>query len=315
MPIKIKNIVILLIFIFSIFILFSFSSEDINNMIDLYLRFENEEIYFVGSPILVRIEITNKSPNNYFLEIAENLMFSIDFKVFTSYAEQVPYSKYYILAKATKEKVFTRSILLSPFQSMSYTVDISQWFDFKQSGIYFIQGLFYTSIERDQVILTKNILKLELNPAKSFFPSEKQASEYVEAKKIQKNLKDLPPYKIVEMALNARIEHNWELYFSLFDFDSYIIQFSKYRDIYTYASEKERLKIIEDFKKERIEEFYNELIHYEIKKSIIEKDKAVINVYLEFNYKNIIEKFEGEFYLVLKNQIWLISGYILVPIH
>ncbi|MFN3411733.1 MAG: hypothetical protein ACK4YF_06220, partial [Exilispira sp.] len=209
----------------------------------------------------------------------------------------------------------TRPVLLTPYQSISYTVDISKWFEFKESGIYFIQGLFYPSIERDRVFLTKNILKLELNPAKSFFPSETNAKEYVEVKKVQQNLKDLPPYKIVEMALNARIEHKWDLYFSFFDFDSYIIQYSKYKDIYLYASEKDRLKIIEDFKKERISEFYNDLIHYEIKKSIIEKDKAIIYVYLEFKYKNIIEKFDGEFYLILKNQVWLISGYILVPLH
>ncbi len=314
MKFSIKKILIMVL-IFNLFILFV--SMDNNNLssIEVFLKFENEEIYFLGSPILIKIEITNKSPNNYFFEVAENLMFTVDFKVFTSYAEQVEYSKYYILAKATKEKVYTRPVILSPFQSLSYTVDISQWFDFKESGYYLIQGLFYPSIERDQVMLTKNVLKLELNPPKSLFPSEATAAQYVQAKKTQQNLKDLPPYKIVEMALKARIEHNWDLYFTFFDFDSYIIQFSKYKNIYLYASEKDRLKIIEDFKKERIAEFYNDLIHFEIKKSIIEKDKAIIYVYLEFKYKNIIEKFEGEFYLILKNQVWLISGYILVPVH
>lgn len=304
----------LLIFVFIIF-LSIFLSFDTSNSIEVFIKFENEEIYFLGSPIYVKIEITNKSTNNYFFEVAENLIFSVDFKVYTSYAEQVEYTKYYLLSRATKEKVYTRTVLLTPFQSLSYTVDISQWFDFKHSGEYFIQGLFYPSIERDKVIIAKNILKLELNPAKSLFPQEETAKQYVEAKKIQQNLKDLPPYKIVEMALKARIEHNWDLYFSLFDFDSYIIQYSKYRDNYLYSSEQDRLKIIEDFKKERISEFYNDLIYFEIKKSVIEKDKAIIYVYLEFKYKNIIEKFEGEFYLVLKNQVWLISGYILVPIH
>ena len=312
---KTKKILLLLLFLNICNIFLGFDSNPNNNNIEVFLKFENEEIYFLNSPILIKIEITNKSPNNYFFEVAENLIFTVDFKVFTSYAEQVPYSKYYILSKATKEKVYTRTLMLTPNQSISYTVDISQWFEFKEGGIYFIQGLFYPSIERDQVFLTKNILNLELNPPKSFFPSEKTAKEYVQAKITQQNLKDLPPYKIVEMALKARIDHNWDLYFTFFDFDSYIIQYSKYRDIYLYASEQDRLKIIEDFKKERISEFYNDLIHFEIKKSIIEKDKAIIYVYLEFKYKNIIEKFDGEFYLILKNQVWLISGYILVPIH
>ncbi len=312
---KIKKILMLILIANIIMIFWGMDSPSQNSLIDVFLRFENEEIYFLNSPILVKIEITNKSVNNYFFEVAENLIFTVDFKVYNSYAEQVPYSKFYILSKATKEKVYTRTMLLTPNQSISYTVDISQWFEFKEGGNYYIQGLFYPSIERDQVFLTKNILKLELNPPKNLFPSEETAKQYVEAKKIQQNLKDIPPYKIVEMALKARIDHNWDLYFTFFDFDSYIIQYSKYKNIYLYASEQERLKIIEDFKKERISEFYNDLIHYEIKKSIIEKDKAIIYVYLEFKYKNIIEKFEGEFYLILKNQVWLISGYILVPIH
>ncbi|HPC38085.1 MAG TPA: hypothetical protein PLF21_02110 [Exilispira sp.] len=312
---KIKKILMLILIANIIMIFWGMDSPSQNSLIDVFLRFENEEIYFLNSPILVKIEITNKSVNNYFFEVAENLIFTVDFKVYNSYAEQVPYSKFYILSKATKEKVYTRTMLLTPNQSISYTVDISQWFEFKEGGNYYIQGLFYPSIERDQVFLTKNILKLELNPPKNLFPSEETAKQYVEAKKIQQNLKDIPPYKIVEMALKARIDHNWDLYFTFFDFDSYIIQYSKYKNIYLYASEQERLKIIEDFKKERISEFYNDLIHYEIKKSIIEKDKAIIYAYLEFKYKNIIEKFEGEFYLILKNQVWLISGYILVPIH
>lgn len=312
---KIIKISIILIINFLIFLFLGFQQDSTFNNLELYLKFENEEIYFLGSPIYIKIEITNKSPNNIFFEVAENLMFSVDFKVYNSYAEQVPYTKFYILSKSTKEKVYTRPVLLTPFQSLSYTVDISQWFDFKESGYYFIQGLFYPSIERDKVFLTRNILKLELNPPKSLFPSEKTASKYVEAKKIQQNLKDIPPYKIVEMALKARIERNWDLYFAFFDFDTYIIQYSKYKNIYLYASEQERLKIIEDFKKERISEFYNDLLHFEIRKSVIEKDKAIIYVYLEFKYKTTIEKFEGEFYLILKNQTWLISGYILVPIH
>lgn len=312
---KVKKILILILIANIIMIFWGMDSPSQNSLIDVFLRFENEEIYFLNSPILVKIEITNKSVNNYFFEVAENLIFTVDFKVYNSYAEQVPYSKFYILSKATKEKVYTRTMLLTPNQSISYTVDISQWFEFKEGGNYYIQGLFYPSIERDQVFLTKNILKLELNPPKNLFPSEETAKQNVEAKKIQQNLKDIPPYKIVEMALKARIDHNWDLYFTFFDFDSYIIQYSKYKNIYLYASEQERLKIIEDFKKERISEFYNDLVHYEIKKSIIEKDKAIIYVYLEFKYKNIIEKFEGEFYLILKNQVWLISGYILVPIH
>jgi hypothetical protein len=69
--------------------------------------------------------------------------------------------------------------------------------------------------------------------------------------------KKLPPYKIVEMALQARFDRKWDLYFSFFDFDSYIIQYTKYKTKYLYASEQDRLIIIEDFMKERISEFYN----------------------------------------------------------
>jgi len=312
MKYKIKKILYFTILLIFISLILSF---DIESSLEVDIKFDSEQIYFLNSPIDVKFEKINKTAQNYYFEVAEDIIFSVDFKIYTSAGEEVPYSKQYILTKSTREKVYTRTILIAPFQSVSYIINISEWYDFQTSGLYFIQGIFYPSIERDSQIISKNVLKLELNPPKTFFPSATTAEKYVEAKKVQQNIRDLPPYKIVEMALQARIDRNWDLYFSFFDFDSYIIQYTKYKTKYLYASEQDRLKIIEDFKKERISEFYNDLIHYEIKKTVIEKDKAVVNVYLEFKYKDIIERYDSEFYLVLKNQTWLIYGYILVPIH
>ncbi|MFN3411106.1 MAG: hypothetical protein ACK4YF_02970, partial [Exilispira sp.] len=85
MKVYIKKALFIFIFLIFIFTIYSFSDDSDNQYIDVYLKFENEEIYFVGSPVLIRIEIMNKSPNNYFFEVAENLLFTVDFKIYTSY--------------------------------------------------------------------------------------------------------------------------------------------------------------------------------------------------------------------------------------
>lgn len=307
----IKKAILLLIFIVILF----FSSTTAKENIKCFIKFRSETIYFINQPIIIKFEIYNDTKDDFFIELSDDEFYNFDFKIFSEKGDRVNYSKGYIIAKRNKEKVFTRTILLNPGQSFSVEIDISKWFDFHQATTYYIQGIFYPSLSINEPIITQNILKLDLNPALITQKEEKLKREVEVREKKTLDLKGLPPYKIVEMALEARQKRDWDLYFATFDYDKIMPSYNKYKTKYLYASEKQRLQLIEEFKKDMISQFYNDLVYFEIKRIVIEKDKSTVEVYLEYKYKNYIEKFECEYYLNLKNQVWLITGYILTPIH
>lgn len=285
------------------------------NNVKCFIKFRSETIYFIGQPIVIKFEIYNNTKDDFFIELSDDEFYNFDFKIFSEKGDRVEYSKQYIIAKRNREKVFTRTILLNPGQSFSVEVDISQWFDFQKATTYYIQGIFYPSLTLNEPIITQNILKLDLNPELTTQKEEELQKEVVTREKKTIDLKGLPPYKVLELALQARQKRDWDTYFATFDYDKIMPTYNKYKTRYLYASEKDRLQLIEEFKKDMISQFYNDLVYFEIKKIVIEKDEATVEVYLEYKYKNYIEKFEGEYYLNLKNQIWLITGYTITPVH
>ncbi len=300
-----KKIIITTIFIS----LFLISAADSLNCI---IKFSNEHIYHIGNDININFEIKNNNKENVFLEIADDISYNFDFIIYTEQGDQVNYSKDFLIQKKTKDKIFTKSILLSPNQSFSVMINISNWFNFENAGTYFIQGIFYPSLEKNNRIQSENILKLELNPQ---VDKESDSQNFLVKRKTNlEHYKDIPPYTVIEMYLKARQERDWDTYFSFYDFDKIIPQYQKYKNRYRYASEKERLSIIENFKNEQINKFYNDLVSFNIQKTVIEKGKATVYVNEEFKYKNYFERFSSEYYLELQNQVWLIVGYNFTPI-
>ena len=135
-------------FFFLLFILATLSLNA-NGSLSASIKFADEEIYFIGRPIIIKFEVYNYSSSNYFIEIADDVSFNFDFKIFSDKGETIDYSKDYIIAKKNREKIFTKSILLAPGQSFAVEINISQWFDFKESGEFFIQGIFYPSVDKN----------------------------------------------------------------------------------------------------------------------------------------------------------------------
>ncbi|HPO60759.1 MAG TPA: hypothetical protein PLN45_04335 [Exilispira sp.] len=99
MKYKIKKILYFTILLIFISLILSF---DIESSLEVDIKFDSEQIYFLNSPIDVKFEIINKTAQNYYFEVAEDIIFSVDFKIYTSAGEEVPYSKQYILTKMAK---------------------------------------------------------------------------------------------------------------------------------------------------------------------------------------------------------------------
>lgn len=301
--------IIFAIILFSFF--FILSSQSYFNL-SLIVKFSNETVYFLGKPIIIKVEVTNRSYNNYFFQIANDISYNFNFIIISSDGEQLDYKEEYILRRRSIDKIFTKEIMLSPNESYSIEIDINEWFDFKKDGSYFIQAIFYPYIDSSERIISQNVLKLNLKPR---VEGESQAVKKVFQTEVERTkLKDIPPYKIVELHLKARQRREWNEFFLYIDFDSFIMNYPSYRDKYKYASESSRINIIEDFKNYLISTFYNDLLYFEIRRVLIEFDKCKIDVYLEFSYKSFIEKYQAEYYLRLKDQTWLITGYEITPV-
>jgi len=262
----------ILIFVFFVIFFIIFSSQSYYNL-NCVIKFSNEQIYFIGKPIVIKFEIINKSFSNYFIQIANDISYNFSFIVISSDGEQVDYKDEFILKKKSIDKVFTKEIMLAPNESYAVEMDINEWFNLTKEGVYFIQGVFYPYIDSGERIVTQNILKL-----------------------------------------NSRQRKDWDEFFLYIDFDKFIMNYPSFRDKYKYASENARINLIEEFKKYIISTFYNDLLYFEIRKTLIEFENAKVDVYLEFSYKNYIEKYQAQYHLSLKDQIWLIKGYEITPV-
>ncbi len=318
---KIRYIILSILF-FAIFTLNIGYSQDNTNKyqytpppLEVTIQFVNKEIYFMGNPIKVKIQIINRGIKRQIFSIGNEKIFSFDFEILSRENQPVEHSKYYYIKRNMWETVFVDEVSLEPNEIFGTIIDLNEWFDFKKPGEYYIRGIFYPDLITDKsvVLYSSNELLLDLKP-----PYPGKLKEKVK-KEITKKLKaqPLPPYKVVDLLLKSLIKGDFDTFFLYINFDKFIMQFENSKRIYLAAKDIDKPKIIEKFKaylkgENKLESLpFTEFrpIKYKIKKSVIEENNATVEVLETFKYGTLIENKLYKYYLHRYGNIWLLESY------
>lgn len=284
------------------------------------IRYFNKQIYYMGQPIIVEIEVANQSYEPFLFITSYKKEFTFDFEITSTTNRKIPHSKNYIINRHQFETVLNDEITLKKDEIYGVRINISEWFDFENPGEYIIKGVFYPSlaVNPEIKIYSFNQLHLTLRPPYREEIRKKEREQEIERLKAE----SLPPYETVRVMLNALMNRDFEKYFLYIKFDKFIMQFSNARKKYLAAKDVNKPDVIEKFKEylkgeNEMESIpYSETIpaDFEIEKTIIEKRDARILVTEEFKYKNLIEKKQYTYYLHKYGDKWLLESYTVVNI-
>jgi len=289
--------------------------------IEFSIKFYNQNIYYLGSPIIVEVKVVNRAPDPYLFIASYNKIFTFDFEINTTTHRPVEHSIEYTVQRYQFQPVLNDEITLKQNEVYGARIDISRWFNFEQSGEYFIRGLFYPNLitDRNQKILySSNELFLDLHPQ---YPEE--VLEKVRIEKVEKlKAQSLPPYEVVDFMLKALIEKNFEKYFLYINFEKFILQFENARQKYLNATDQKKPEVIEEFKaylrgENKLEgiPFSDTIpIDYNIEKTVIEKRDATVIVIETFKFGRLLEKKRYTYYFHKYGDIWLLENYEVVNI-
>lgn len=292
-------------------------SED--NNIEVLIKFYNKNLYQIGKPIIVEIEVTNLGQYPYTFFNADEKIFTYDFDVRTIENRPVEHSKIYAIRRYQSKAIFYNEITLKQNESYSARINISDWFYFEKPGTYLIRGIFYPKLITDVTdtnIRSSNEILLELYPR---FTEE--VEKIVKEEKYKKlKAKPLPPYEVVRYLLNSLINKEFDRYFLYINFDRFIMQFENARKKYINAPDEKKPEVIEELKdyirgKNELESIpYTQTIpnDYEIEKTIIEKSDAEVQVIETFIIGRLVEKKRYTYYLHKYGDLWLLEGYRVV---
>jgi len=289
--------------------------------LEVIIKFFNQKIYYLNSPIIVEFKIINRSPDPYLFIASYNKIFTFDFEIKTIAHQSIEHSIEYTVQRYQFQPVLNDEITLKQNEIYGVRIDISRWFNFQKPGEYIIKGLFYPNLITDQdkkVISSSNELFLDLYPAYTEEVLEKVREEKVKKLEAQ----SLPPYEVIDFILKALIEKDFEKYFLYIKFEKFIMQFENARQKYLNASDEKKPEVIEEFKaylksENELEEipFSDTIpIDYDIKKTVIEKRDATVTVIETFKFGRLVEKKLYTYYLHKYGDLWLVNNYDVVNI-
>jgi len=285
--------------------------------IDVFIRYHDRDMYYVGSPVIVEFRIANRGSEPYLFLTSFNKMFTFDFEILTGTNRSIPHSRKYIVETTQFEPVLNDEINLKRDEIYGARINISEWFDLTMPGEYVIRGVFYPSLNTgsplDVKVFSSNELSLQLNP-----PYEEQRRQEVEIEEIRKlKAEKLPPYDVVGSMLGALQEKDFDKYFLYIRFDKFILQFSNARKLYLDAHDIDKPGIIAEFKsylrgENRLEAIpYSEAVpsDFEVERTVVEKRDARVTVVQTFKYLGVVQKKRYIYNLHLYNDKWLVEGY------
>jgi len=279
------------------------------------IRFHEKRIYYLGdaqNPVLLEAALANDSGSTFRFKMAENRFFNLDFEVSTSSNQLLDHAQQFIRSKNSNQPVFLREVSLEPGERYSFTVNLNEFVEFRSSGLYRVQGLFYPELSTSpSVQLRSNPLSLSLRPA-VLFPEEKARIDAETGALLDRE--PLPPDEVVAYTLRARQKTQWDKFFLYLDLESLYQANPSRRESYRRLSEENRRAALQGFRRQLMERVVDSDIvlipsQFEVQETRYTPFEATVQVLEKFDQRDFTELKRFTYYLARRDRIWLITGY------
>jgi hypothetical protein len=285
--------------------------------VSLAISYSEKRIYYLGDsqhPVLLDVVLTNNSDSTYRFKSADNRFYNLDFEVSTPSNLLLEHSQKFIKSKYANQPVFFRDVSLDPGERFGITLNLNEFVEFSQPGLYTVQALFYPELSVPPgaaAPLRSNPLSLSLRPA-VVFPEEKARIEAETGALLARA--PLPPDEVVSYTLQARQKSQWEKFFLYLDLESLCTQSPGRAESYRRMSEENRRNALATFRRQLSSQVVDTDIvliptDFEIQETHYTPFEATVLVIEKFKQRDFTEVKRYTYYLTRKDRIWLISRY------
>ncbi len=309
------------IFVFFLTAMSSFANQNL----EVSIRYFNQEVYTLDSPIQLRVAIQNTSSSPQHFRLADYRQFTIDVTVRSSRNELVPPSQEYIRVKTMNRPVFFRDIRLEPGEEYAFVESLDKFVALQEPGMYVVSVVFSPDLLRqespnnesqpiasEEHNIQSNQLSLAIRPSDSMVETAVATAR----REVQELLmrQDMPPDQTVRYSIQARQHQQWDEFFLYLDVAAIMLRDPRYERQYNNADENERQSMITRYQQNMLEQKTEDEIllipdSFSIIQTSYTPSEGSVLVQARFNYGYYTEVKEYTYYLRRLDDYWQIYNY------
>lgn len=281
------------------------------------IKYYNKAVYYTGNsidnPIFVHITIANKGSDTLRFKLADDRVFSIDFSANTVKNEKLAYTDSIIRKRTTNQTVYFREIAIENGEEYSFVENLKDYINIEDPSVYYFEAAFFPELYKTKnIVLSSNRLTLDVKPLPSAAASSKIPSAAVTSQILKPEA--ISPDKVVEQTIIARQKTLWDQYFLYMDIEEMIMRDRTRKVKYTSLSDIERLKMIETYKLDLMQERIDTAIvsipeSFFIEKTVYSQTEGSVTVIQLFKYDTFREKKRYTYYVRQRDGIWRIYDF------
>ncbi len=279
----------------------------------LSISYFDKRIYYPESDIKIKVTISNQTSESLTFSAAEEYYYNFFLTVKNLKNQKLEFSEKYISKHNSSSTVFYRQITLMPGEEYSFIARLEDYTEIRNPGVYIVQAVFDTDFHSrgKDSRLYSNILTLPVRPSTSS-PELKDMIDEETGEILQKIA--MPPDQVVSYILAARQKNEWNKFFLYLDLESLMTEEPRLEAKYRSSSEAERMKLLEEYKKNLENNVIdNDILlvptSFKILYTSYTPLKGKVVVEESFKYRTYTEMKEYTYFLHKMNGYWIIYNY------
>ncbi len=283
------------------------------------IRFYDRTMYYPDevetNPIYVHITIANKGAETLRFKLADERLFSLNFKALNIRNSSLPYTDKVVSARTTSKTVFYRDIALETGEEYSFVENVKDYIKISEPSIYYLEMEFFPNLYKGNLNtkLVSNRLTLEIKPnpgasSSVVLPIEGKTTQLLKPEPIS-------PDQVVEQTISSCQKALWDQFFLYMNIEEMLMNSSRATKAkYQSVSAIERGRMIENYKADLMQARIDTDIvavpsSFEIEKTVYSPTEGSVYVIEWFQNSGYKEKKRYTYHLLRRDGIWQIYKY------
>lgn len=280
------------------------------------IKYFDKTVYYpdttADNPIYVHITVSNNGTEPLRFKLADDRMFSVDFKAFNVKNNQLPQQENLLRKRTTSQTVYFREISLETGEEYSFVENLKDYVVITDPGIYYFDVQFFPELYKSKNnFVVSNRLTLDIRPSPDVAVSVLATDTKTTAILVPEQLS---PDKVVEQTIIARQRSLWDQYFLYMDIEQMLLRDSVRERKYRTASADARNRMILNYKMDLMQSRIDTDIvaipeSFSIEKTTYNQTEGSVIVIETFKYDTFKEIKRYEYFVRQRDGIWQIYNY------
>lgn len=284
---------------------------------DVSIKYYDRTMYYPGNPddnpVFVRVTVSNKGTRPLRFKLADDRMFSLDFKAYSVKNTELPKTQDLVRKRTTNQTVYFREISLESGEEYSFVENVKEYLDILEPSMYYLELSFFPELYRNaDTGISSNRLSLEIRPAPSAASSVKIPVAGTTAAILQPE--QISPDRVVEQTIIARQRSLWDQFFLYIDVEQMLKRNAVAARQYAAGSADDRERMLANYRADLMTDRIDRDIvaipqRFEIDQTVYNKSEGTVSVIEWFRYDTFTERKRYTYYVRQRDGIWQIYGY------